>query len=71
MQARVGSEVAGKVWKIEVAVGQAVAAEDTLVIIESMKMEIPVDAPRAGTVAEIRVAEGDSVAEGQVVVILD
>jgi biotin carboxyl carrier protein len=71
MQSKVGSGVAGKVWKIEVALGQAVAAEDTLVIIESMKMEIPVDAPRAGTVAEIRVAEGDSVAEGQIVVILD
>jgi biotin carboxyl carrier protein len=62
--------VAGSVWKVEVTVGQAVAAGDALVIVESMKMEIPVEAPAAGTVAEIRVAEGDRVAEGAVVVTL-
>jgi biotin carboxyl carrier protein len=53
-----------------VSVGQAVAAGDALVIVESMKMEIPVEAPAAGTVAEIRVAEGDRVAEGAIVVTL-
>ncbi len=68
--AEVCSEVSGSVWKIEVAVGQAVAAGDTLVIVESMKMEIPVEAPAAGTVAEIRVAQGDPVSEGSVVVVL-
>jgi biotin carboxyl carrier protein len=66
----VRTEVAGSVWKVEVTVGQAVAAGDALVIVESMKMEIPVEAPAAGTVAEIRVAEGDRVAEGAVVVTL-
>jgi acetyl-CoA carboxylase biotin carboxyl carrier protein len=66
----VRTEVAGSVWKVEVSVGQAVAAGDALVIVESMKMEIPVEAPAAGTVAEIRVAEGDRVAEGAVVVTL-
>jgi acetyl-CoA carboxylase biotin carboxyl carrier protein len=71
MPSKVEAEVAGKVWKIETEVGRRVEAEDTLIIIESMKMEIPVAAPRAGTVAEIRVGEGDAVAEGQVVVILD
>jgi acetyl-CoA carboxylase biotin carboxyl carrier protein len=68
--AEVCSEVSGSVWKIEVAVGQAVSAGDTLVIVESMKMEIPVEAPAAGTVAEIRVAQGDPVSEGSVVVVL-
>ena len=68
---KVATEVAGKVWKIEAAVGQQVAADDTLMLIESMKMEIPVAAPRAGTIIEILVAEGDPVAEGQAVVLLD
>ncbi len=67
---KVLSEVAGSVWKIEVAVGQAVAEGDTLLIVESMKMEIPVSAPKAGKVAEIRTAEGESVADGQLLVIL-
>ena len=65
--AQVRTEVAGNVWKIEVAVGQTVAEGDVLVIIESMKMEIPVEAPAAGTVRAIRVAEGETVAEGAVV----
>ena len=71
MTIRIETEVAGKVWKIETAVGQSVAADDTLILIESMKMEIPVAAPRAGTIVEILVAEGDVVVEGQVVVLLD
>ena len=71
MKIRIETEVAGKVWKIETAVGQSVAADDTLILIESMKMEIPVAAPRAGTIVEILVAEGDVVVEGQVVVLLD
>lgn len=65
--AQVRTEVAGSVWKVEVAVGQAVAEGDVLVIIESMKMEIPVEAPAAGTVRALRVAEGEPVAEGAVV----
>jgi biotin carboxyl carrier protein len=66
----VRSEVAGNIWKIEVAVGQKVAEGDPLIIVEAMKMEIPVEAPRAGTVVEIRVAEGDRIEEGAVVITL-
>ena len=66
----VRSEIAGSVWKIEVAVGDAVAAEDPLIILESMKMEIPLLAPRAGVVRQILVAEGEPIAEGDVAVIL-
>jgi hypothetical protein len=71
IMAQVRTEVAGNVWKIEVAVGQTVAEGDVLVIIESMKMEIPVEAPAAGTVRALRVAEGEPVAEGAVVAEVD
>jgi acetyl-CoA carboxylase biotin carboxyl carrier protein len=67
---RVKSEIAGSVWKIEVAVGDSVGEEDPLLILESMKMEIPLLAPRAGIVKEILVAEGDPIAEGDVAVII-
>jgi acetyl-CoA carboxylase biotin carboxyl carrier protein len=67
---RVRSEIAGSVWKIEVAVGDEVAEDDPLLILESMKMEIPLVAPRAGVVKEILVAEGEPIAEGVVAVIL-
>jgi acetyl-CoA carboxylase biotin carboxyl carrier protein len=67
---RVRSEIAGSVWKIEVAVGDRVAEDDPLVILESMKMEIPLLAPRSGVVKEILVAEGDRVAEGDIAVVL-
>ena len=65
------SEVSGSVWKIEVALGQKVADGDILVLIESMKMEIPVVAESAGTVASILIAEGEAITEGQSVVILE
>lgn len=64
------SEVSGSVWKIEVKVGQQVQEGDTLLIVESMKMEIPVSAPSAGTVREIFVAEGESVVDDQVILVL-
>ncbi len=64
------SEVTGTVWKVEVKAGDAVEADQTLVVMESMKMEIPVVAPRAGTVRRVLVAEGEAVAEGQDVVVL-
>ena len=67
---KVRSEITGSVWKVEVAVGQSVSEGDTLVIVESMKMEIPVCAPSAGTVREVLVAEGDPVTEDQPVVVL-
>ena len=67
---KVLSEVSGSVCKVEIAVGQSVAEGDTLLIVESMKMEIPVTAPKAGTVADIRTAEGEPVTDGQLLVIL-
>ena len=66
----VQAEMVASVWKVEVAVGQAVTEGDTLVILESMKMEIPVFAPEDGVVAEVRVAEGDKVQEGDVIVVV-
>ena len=68
---KVRSEITGSVWKVEVAVGQTVAEGDTLVIVESMKMEIPISAPTSGVVTEIFVAEGEPVADDQVVIHLD
>lgn len=65
------SEVTGTVWKIEVKVGDKVADGDTLMILESMKMEIPVISTEDGTVAEILVKEEEPVAEGQAVVALE
>ena len=67
----VEAEIAGSVWKIEKAVGDEVGEEDVLIIIESMKMEIPVEAPCGGRVAEIRVQEGDSVEEGAILAVID
>lgn len=64
------SEVTGTVWKVEVVEGQEVSAEQTLMVMESMKMEIPVAAPRAGRVLQLLVGEGETVAEGQGVVVL-
>jgi len=61
------SEISGKVWKIEAEVGSQLDEEDAILILESMKMEIPVDAPEDGKVTEILVKEGDPVEEGQVV----
>lgn len=71
MRLEVQSEVTGNVWKVEAKAGARVAEGDVLVILESMKMEIPVEAPEAGTVAEVLVAVEDSVAEDQVVVVLE
>jgi Pyruvate carboxylase len=59
------------VWKVVVAMGDRVDDGDTLVILESMKMEIPVVTESAGTVAELRVAEGDVVQEGDVIAVIE
>jgi biotin carboxyl carrier protein len=67
----VKSEIAGKVWKIESKVGDRIDEEGQIMILESMKMEIPVLSPRAGTIKEIRVSEGEAIDEGQLVAILD
>ena len=69
--AEVRAEMVANVWKVVAAEGDHVDDGDTLVILESMKMEIPVTAPRAGTVKEIRVKEGEVVKEGQVLVVLE
>ncbi|OJH34203.1 biotin/lipoyl-binding carrier protein [Cystobacter ferrugineus] len=68
--ADVAAHITGTVWKIEVKVGQQVSAGDTLVILESMKMEMPVDAEEGGTVKEIRCKESQPVNEGDVLVVL-
>ena len=68
---KVESEITGKVWKIEVGIGDRLEEDDPVMILESMKMEIPVLAPAAGTVREILVREEDAVEEGQVVALLD
>ena len=67
----VKSEMAGNVWKIQVKPGDRVEVEGEIMILESMKMEIPVLSPKAGTVKEIRVNEGEAIGEGHVVAILD
>ena len=64
------AEMTASVWKVSVEVGQQVAADDELLILESMKMEIPVNAPSAGTVAVVHVAPDDQVTEGAVLVTL-
>jgi acetyl-CoA carboxylase biotin carboxyl carrier protein len=71
MPTEVEAQITGNVWKIQVAVGDSVAEGDELVILESMKMEIPVEAPANGQVSEIRVNEGDSIEEGAVLLVLD
>jgi len=66
----IAAHITGTVWKIEVAVGDAITEGDTVVILESMKMEMPIESEDDGTVAEIRVEEGQSVQEGDVLVVL-
>jgi acetyl-CoA carboxylase biotin carboxyl carrier protein len=67
----VEAHITGTVWKVECEVGQQVEEGDTVVIIESMKMEMPVEAEDDGTVKEIRCAEGQSVSEGDTLVVLE
>jgi len=68
--ADVAAHITGTVWKIQVAVGQQVSAGDTLVILESMKMEMPVEAPEGGVVKEVRIKEAQPVSEGDVLIVL-
>ena len=65
------AHITGNVWKIEVTVGDEIEDGDTVVILESMKMEIPVEAEDDGTVKEIRCEEGQAVSEGDVLVVLE
>ena len=65
------SEITGSLWKLTKAPGDAVAEEEPLMILESMKMEIPVVSDAAGILKELLVKEGDAVAEGQVVAVIE
>jgi acetyl-CoA carboxylase biotin carboxyl carrier protein len=67
---QVKAEVAGSVWQITTTVGQRIEAGDTLMIIESMKMEIPVIAEQGGTIDRFMVDEKAAISEGQVLVVL-
>ncbi len=71
MAEEIPAHITGTVWKIEVEVGEEVEEEDTLIILESMKMEMPIEAPFDGTVKEIRIEEGASVEEGQVLIVME
>jgi acetyl-CoA carboxylase biotin carboxyl carrier protein len=68
---RVRSDMVANVWKVEVSAGQRVTEGQTIVILESMKTEIPVEAPHDGTVVELNVAEGGSVGEGDVLAVIE
>ena len=67
----VESEIPGKVLRIEAGPGTAVQEDDPIIFVESMKMEIPIGAPSAGTVKEILVAEGDTIEEGDEVAVIE
>jgi len=67
----VRAEITANVWQVRVEVGQSVTVGDELVILESMKMEIPVVAPLAGTVAELAVAPDDQVTEGDLIAVIE
>ena len=71
MAIEVAAHITGTVWKIETEVGSNVSEGDILVILESMKMEMPVEAENGGKVLEIRCAEGQAVNEGDVLVVLE
>ena len=69
--ADIAAHITGNVWKVQVAVGDSVSDGDEVVILESMKMEIPVESDDDGTVAEIKCEEGQAVSEGDVLIVLE
>ena len=69
--ADVPAHITGTVWKVEVAIGQQVSEGEVLVILESMKMEMPVEAPSSGRVKEIRCEPSQSVEEGEILIVLE
>ena len=71
MATQIEAQIAGSVWKTERAVGDVVKQEDVLMVLESMKMEIPVEAPCGGRIREIRVREGQSIEEGAVLAVIE
>ena len=68
--AGIEAHITGTVWKVEVSIGDTIEEGDTVVILESMKMEMPIESEDDGTVAEILVQEGQSVQEGDILVVL-
>ena len=70
MANEVCAQITGNVWKVLVKPGDRVASGDTLVILESMKMEIPIEAEDDGSIVEVRVKEGDAINEGAVVALM-
>jgi biotin carboxyl carrier protein len=71
MREEVKAHITGVVFQVVAKPGDRVGAGDPIIVLESMKMEIPVEAPRAGTVTEVRVKEGDRVQEGETVALLE
>jgi acetyl-CoA carboxylase biotin carboxyl carrier protein len=71
MPEEIKAHITGVVFQITTQAGDTVAAGDPVIVLESMKMEIPVEAPRAGRVKEIRVEEGQTVQEGETVAVLE
>ena len=69
--AEVKAELVGNLWKVVTQVGQQVEEDDTLMILESMKMEIPITSPIPGTITQILVKEGEVVQEGQTVAVVE
>jgi biotin carboxyl carrier protein len=67
----VRAEITANVWQVQVEAGQTVAEGDTLAILESMKMEIPVESPVAGTVTKVNVAPNDQVQEGDLIAVIE
>ena len=67
----VRAEITANVWQVHVEPGQAIAEGDTVAILESMKMEIPVESPAAGTVTEVKVAPNDQVQEGDLIAVIE
>lgn len=70
MATPIPAHITGTVWKIEKRAGDAVSAGDVLVILESMKMEMPVEAPANGVVQEVKCAEGQAVQEGDTLLVI-
>lgn len=70
-EVKIAAEITAAVWQIQARPGDQLAEGDTVMLLESMKMEIPVTAPRAGRLTAVLVAEGDAVEEGQAVALIE
>jgi acetyl-CoA carboxylase biotin carboxyl carrier protein len=71
MATEVKAHITGTVWKIEAKAGAQVSEGDTVIILESMKMEMPVEAPCDGTIKEVLIKEGEAVDEGKVLALIE